>query len=81
MSEAKTPTIHVLAGFNADGYATRTRCGLTDLEHVPAMFPGEGLRGVHWGKPYVVKGRWCRTCGSAMRRQTTDVASRKEEAR
>lgn len=75
--DSVTEVVHVIDDrtetFDEQGYATRTRCGLRFEEPPPhcgdpvpripaAMWPGEGLRGWHWGEPYRVDGRWCRRC-------------------
>jgi hypothetical protein len=56
--------VHVLKenGHAAPPFADFTLCGVKVNEQTSAMWPGEPLRGVHWGKPYRINGRWCARC-------------------
>ena len=62
---APLEAIHLLRanGSASAPFATETLCGLRcEDDGVSAVWPGEKLRGVHWGKPYRINGRWCPSC-------------------
>jgi hypothetical protein len=72
------PLVHVLKANGAvqAPFADFTLCGLPVGDDTSAMWPGEPLRGYHWGKPYRVKGSWCADCRNIEREARQGVCSR-----
>jgi hypothetical protein len=69
--------VHILKenGAAEAPFADFTLCGVPVAEETSAMWPGERLVGVHWGKPYRINGRWCADCRTAEKTGVTRAVS------